>query len=213
MTTAPLIWRYQRDHLLADVDRCLGQPAAWENTNFPALYEGAKAKLAQCVAIDECSAWKDEAAGLAAYAKQTHDDSLFVLAKRIQLRAYQCGELLQKIPPAHGANQNIREGDLKKVTRESAATEAGLSEHQRRTALLLAAVDEAYFNSSVESEHPPTVTQMASEYQSIFYSVVLKRQISKRERWGWPRDGSVTHVQHFASFLRVPRPVLLGGQR
>jgi hypothetical protein len=44
-------------------------------------------------------------------------------------------ELLREVNPAYGANQNIQEGDLPKVTRESATTDAGLSEHQRKTAL------------------------------------------------------------------------------
>jgi len=48
--------------------------------------------------------------------------------------------LLRQIEPARGANQNIQDGTVPKVTRESAATEAGLSERQRKTALRVAAV-------------------------------------------------------------------------
>jgi hypothetical protein len=33
-------------------------------------------------------------------------------------------ELLREVKPAYGANQNIQEGDLPKVTRESATTDA-----------------------------------------------------------------------------------------
>ncbi len=62
------------------------------------------------------------------------------MADRIQARAIRrCGELLRQIQPARGANQNIREGDHPKVTRESVADAAGLSEHQRKTALRVAA--------------------------------------------------------------------------
>lgn len=49
-----------------------------------------------------------------------------------------CGELLQKINPARGANQNIQDGDVPKATRESVADAAGLSERQRKTALRVA---------------------------------------------------------------------------
>lgn len=45
------------------------------------------------------------------------------------------GELLQKITPAHGANQNIQEGDRRNVTRTDAARDAGFSEHQQKQAL------------------------------------------------------------------------------
>jgi len=68
---------------------------------------------------------------------------------------------LKQIEPAHGANQNIREGDRPKVTRESAATDAGLSDHQRKQALRVANVPESEFTEQVESDTPPTVTKLA----------------------------------------------------
>ena len=53
-----------------------------------------------------------------------------------------CGEPLNEIPPASENNlrQNRQEGALPSVTRTEAATEAGLSEHQRKQALRVAAV-------------------------------------------------------------------------
>ncbi len=54
-----------------------------------------------------------------------------------------CGELLKQIEPAHGSNQNIRDGSVPKVTRESAAKEAGLSEWQQKTVLRVAAGSQA----------------------------------------------------------------------
>jgi hypothetical protein len=86
------------------------------------------------------------------------------MADRIQARAIRrCGELLKEIKPAHGANQNIQEGTLPKVTRESAAEDAGLSEHQRKTALRVANVPEAEFEAAIEGDTPPTVTALAEE--------------------------------------------------
>jgi hypothetical protein len=60
------------------------------------------------------------------------------MADRIQARAIRrAGELLHEIPPASETNlvQNRREGALPSVTRTEAATKAGLSEHQRKTAM------------------------------------------------------------------------------
>jgi hypothetical protein len=130
---------------------------------LPRVYENARTALAECSSLDECQSWADKAAALASYARQANDDSLLTLAKRIQGRAVRrAGELLKQIPPAHGANQNIREGALPNVlTRESAATDAGMSEHQRKTALRVASVDAAEFESAIESPTPPTITEIA----------------------------------------------------
>lgn len=134
------------------------------SARLPATYEAAKNALSECSRIDECQEWADKAEALASYAKQAKDEQLRKMADRIQARAIRrCGELLKQIPPAHGANQNIREGTLPKVTRESAATDAGLSEHQRKTALRVANVPEPEFNEAVESDSPPTVTQLAEQ--------------------------------------------------
>ena len=74
------------------------------------------------------------------------------MADRIQARAIRrCGELLKQVEPARGANQNIGEGALPKVTRESAAASAGLSEHQRKTALRVASIPGDEFDAAVEA--------------------------------------------------------------
>jgi hypothetical protein len=72
------------------------------------------------------------------------------------LRARRCraGELLQEIEPATGAHLK-REGNLP-LSRETAATEAGLSEHQRKTALRVANVPVDPFEQQVESDAPPS---------------------------------------------------------
>ena len=100
---------------------------------------------------------------MASYAKQAKDDSLHKMALRIQARAIsRCGELLKQIEPARGANQNIREGDHPNViTRTQAAEQAGLSEHQRKTALRVADVPKDKRESLIESDNPPTVTTLA----------------------------------------------------
>jgi hypothetical protein len=124
--------------------------------------------LSECSRIDECQRWADKTEALASYARQAGDDSLRKLADRIQARAIRRrGELLRQVAAAYGANQNIREGAHPNVsptpTRQGIAEAAGLSEHQRKTALRVAAVPAEEFERQVESEAPPTVTQLAEQ--------------------------------------------------
>ncbi len=65
-----------------------------------------------------------------------------------------CGELLREIEPKRGANQNIGAGGDPKVTRKRAATNAGMSERQRKTALRVANVPEGEFETAVEAGSP-----------------------------------------------------------
>jgi hypothetical protein len=61
--------------------------------------------------------------------------------------------------PATGAHRK-REGALP-LSRKKAAAKAGLSEHQRKTALRVANVPKAEFEEKVENPNPPTVTELA----------------------------------------------------
>ncbi|MGH8572389.1 MAG: hypothetical protein ACREX8_07430, partial [Gammaproteobacteria bacterium] len=71
---------------------------------------------------------------------------------------------MREIEARQGSNQNIREGDRPNVrTRSQAATEAGLSEHQRKTALRIAAIPEEEFEAQIESDDPPTVSALAEQ--------------------------------------------------
>lgn len=65
---------------------------------------------------------------------------IITVADRIQARAIRrCGELLKQVEARQGANQNIRDcSDMKVLTRTDAATQAGLSERQKVTALRVA---------------------------------------------------------------------------
>ncbi|HXE02578.1 MAG TPA: hypothetical protein VN623_11585 [Hyphomicrobium sp.] len=132
---------------------------------LPQAYESAKSALAHCFEMDECKDWADKAQALASYARQAKDESLRKTADRIQARAVRrCGELLKQIPPARGANQNIKDADGpkdKKQTRKDAAAGAGLSERQKKTALRVASVPGDVFESAVDSDSPPTVTALA----------------------------------------------------
>jgi len=69
--------------------------------------------------------------------------------------------LLKQIEKKQGANQNIRGDTSPKVTRTSAARDAGLSDDQRKTALRVANIPEEEFEEAVESDDPPTLTELA----------------------------------------------------
>jgi hypothetical protein len=134
------------------------------DAQLPQKYEAARSAIAECERIDECKTWSDKAAALASYARQAKDDSLRVMAIRIQARAERrCGELLKQIPRADESTRFGQVGDLPPITRSQAASDAGLSEHQRKTALRVAAIPEVEFNRQVESERPPTVTRLAEQ--------------------------------------------------
>jgi hypothetical protein len=136
------------------------------NAKLPATYKAAQKALAECSRIDECQEWADKAAALASYARQAKDDQLKKLAQRIQDRAVRrCGELLKQVPADKGGRPSLetQEGDLPSITRTEVATAAGLSEHERKTALRVASISAESFERQVESDNPPTVTALAEQ--------------------------------------------------
>jgi hypothetical protein len=135
------------------------------DARLPARYEAARQALAECSRIDECQEWADKAEALASYARQANDDTLRKHADRIQARAIRRqGELLKQIPASLGGRPAENSGGRPpELTRASAAAAAGISEHQRKTALRVAAVPEEQFERQIESESPPTVTQLARQ--------------------------------------------------
>lgn len=132
---------------------------------LPIVYERATKALAECARIDECQDWANKAKALASYARQSKDDTLRKMADRIQARAIRrCGELLKQVEARQGANQNIRDcSDMKVLTRTDAATQAGLSERQKVTALRVASIPQPEFEREVESDQPPTITKLAEQ--------------------------------------------------
>lgn len=71
--------------------------------------------------------------------------------------------MLKQIEPKQGANQNIRDAtDMKVLTRTEAATQAGLSERQKVTALRVASVPARDYFPAVRrkparTRYPPTL--------------------------------------------------------
>lgn len=134
------------------------------NARLPQTYESAKLALANCVKVDECKDWADKAAALASYAKQANDDELMKQATRIRDRAIRrAGELLKQIEPQQGARNDIATSGSRppEVTRTEAARDAGMSPHQAKQAVRVANVPEPDFERQVESDKPPTISQLA----------------------------------------------------
>lgn len=142
----------------------LNQPQQAGQIQLPETYENAKRALSVCVRMDECKDWADKAAALASYARQSNDKTLEKLAARIRARAIRrCGELLRQVEPANGARTDLkpRGGCPPRLSRKAAATEAGLSTDQMKTALRIANVPAEEFEALVESEDPPGADKIA----------------------------------------------------
>jgi hypothetical protein len=178
---------------------------------LPQRYEAARAALAECDAIDECQDWADKAAAMAAYARQSKDESLLVLAKRIHARAVRrCGELLSQIPPSSGGDRgNSATGGRPPVgeTRTQAATAAGLSGHQRKTAPRVAAVPASAFESQMESPRPPSVTQLAHQGTAGAHRPYAERPSATRVEYGTPT--ACEALEAFVRFCGQHEPIRL----
>jgi hypothetical protein len=133
-----------------------------EDAPLPVIYEAAKAALAQCADVDECASWANKAAALASYARQSKDETLEKHAMRVRARAIRrCGELLSEVPAKPGKRTDLPQPVADADSRFQVAAKAGLSEKQAVTAIRVANVPTPDFEEAVESERPPTVTELA----------------------------------------------------
>lgn len=142
-----------------------GLPQGFDKARLPAVYERATQALAECSRLDECKDWADKAAALASYFKQSNDKTMFKMATRIQVRAIRRGgELLKQFGNEEGGRpiKNHIDNDMV-LTRTEAAEKAGMNKRQKVTALRVASVPAVEFEAMVESESPPTVTQLAEQ--------------------------------------------------
>lgn len=129
---------------------------------LPQTYQAAQIALQECSQVDECKDWADKAAALASYARQSEDDQLERMAQRIRARAIRrAGELLKQIEPQRGARTDL--GPPVALSRKEAASQAGMSERQQKTALRIANVPNIDFERQVEADKPPTLSQLASQ--------------------------------------------------
>ena len=92
---------------------------------------------------DECKDWADKAEALASYAKQAEDDTLRKMADRSQARAVsRAGELVRTFNAQGARTDLLSAGDHQKLTQSEAASRAGMSEHQMKTAVRVSKVPE-----------------------------------------------------------------------
>lgn len=182
-----------------------------DGVRLPDAYVWARAALAKCAKLDECKDWADKAEAIASYARQAEDDSLRKTADRIQARAVRrCGELLKQIPADKGGyaqNYDAQEGAHPSMTRTQAAEDAGLSEHQRKTALRVASVPEDEFERDIESESPPTVTELAERGKQSKPIDFGGLSVTDRDK----AEQGASVMRKFASFCSVNEPAYIAG--
>jgi hypothetical protein len=134
-----------------------------EPAKLPATYFEARNALAKCAHIDECKSWADRAAALASYAKQADDEQLLNNAKRIKARAIdRIGELAEEVPPQPGKRTDLQPNGGA-PSRFEVARDAGISANQLATALQVHRVPREDFERQVESDNPPTITELARQ--------------------------------------------------
>jgi hypothetical protein len=179
-------------------------PIPADAANLPVKYETARKALAECAHVDELKEWTDKAAALAVYAKQAKDNSLHQYALRIQARAQRrMGQLLKSIPGNSGGDRgNAATGGRRPLvqTRTSVAESAGLSEHQRKTAIRVASVPENAFEQQVESCEPPSITRLAEQ------GTATRVEDREEERRSRTRKETREALNAFLRFCREHHP-------
>ena len=137
------------------------------NAPLPQVYEAAKLALKECEKIDECQDWADKMAAMCSYARQADDETLLKVATKIKARAIQrCGELLRQFKASKGGapfhKNGTRGGESPSITtRGDMARAAGLSSDQAKDALRIANIPQQEFEALIESDSPPTITELA----------------------------------------------------
>ena len=86
------------------------------------------------------------------------------MAVRIKARAVRrAGELLKQIEPAPNHHGNSSGAGDHTTSRANAARDAGMSKHQQVQATRIASVPEQDFEAQVDSDTPPTLSQLAQQ--------------------------------------------------
>jgi hypothetical protein len=133
------------------------------NARLPVAYQEATQALAVCERVDECREWANKAEAIAAYARMADDETLLKTAVRIKARAIKrCGELLQQFQVGpQGGRPRKNAGGASPVSQAEAGRQAGMSPDQIKDSVRVANVPDDDFERLVESDDPPSVTQLA----------------------------------------------------
>lgn len=135
-----------------------------KDAKLPKVYERAKEALERCVEIDECKEWKDKAAAIASYAKQADDEDLYKNAMRIKGRAVRrMAEIAREVEPKTGRpKKGVSQEPPFPTGARAALIAAGLSEQQAKQTLRVGEIPATKFEKLIESDEPPTVTELAA---------------------------------------------------
>jgi hypothetical protein len=138
-------------------------------TGFPVSYEEARQAIAKCESPFECRTMADQAAAMAVYARMRDDTDLLNRAVRLQAwAARRWGELDKELNPDR-RQENLKQNQTPyrkahaRPIGETVPLTDGTTEYQRKISRRLAAIPEPEFTRQVESENPPTVTQLAEQ--------------------------------------------------
>ena len=77
-------------------------PPAIADAQLPANYQAAKLALLECSRVDECQDWADKMAAMASYARQSEDEELGKMCRRIQARALELRRVAEANPSFAG---------------------------------------------------------------------------------------------------------------
>jgi len=188
---------------------------------LPAAYDDAVKAITACESTVRCRQWADEAATMVHYAKIRDDRTLHNHALQIQLWAERrWGELDRKLHPDRRRDNlvqnqpthrnevhlnSVNEGgtarneeDLTSVNGRRSMPDDGTSEYQRRVARRLADIPAAEFRRQVESDSPPSKSQLAGLAKRTVVSDNTDAAVN-------PHDG----LSAFAAFCERTDPVAM----
>jgi hypothetical protein len=167
---------------------------------LPVAYENAKMAIYQCNELDECKDWSDKAQALASYARQSGDEELEKMSKRIRTRAIRrCGELLKLFDGRNGQNlPNTKRGSDSPFSKTEMGESVGLSSDQVKQANRIANIPEREFDRQLESDDVPTLTALAK--QGI--KPLTEQQIKNREWLSKPKPEGFADAIHTIGMMK-----------
>ncbi len=166
---------------------------------LPVAYENAKMAIYQCNELDECKDWSDKAQALASYARQSADEELEKMSKRIRARAIRrCGELLKLLDGRPMNAEKQREVDRPLFSKKEMGESVGLSNHQIKQANRIANIPEREFDRQLESDTVPTLTALAKQGTKP----LTEQQIKNREWLSKPKPEGFADAIHTIGMMK-----------
>lgn len=123
-----------------------------KNARLPDNYKAALKAIEQCEKIDECQDWADKYAALASYHRQANDREMYNSALRVQANAVRrIGDLLKILPKAPPGPKKIEVGAHPYSPRQQAIGDAGVSQHQAKTAIRVSNIPKDDFDRQINA--------------------------------------------------------------